>query len=318
MNTVTKNNTFNRLKAFKIFGFLLIFLFAFAFVYWLIMMHHSESTENAYVAGSQVQIVSQIEGAISAVNISETQAIEEGQILFKIDPTEVKIASHKADIDLLQAYADYTKRSQLQGDAAVSKEALEHSYLALQKATENARQAHINFLRTDVQSPAHAILAKRYAQIGQRVAPGTPLALLVAKDEMWVEANFKENQLKNIRLEQPVILKSDIYGDKIKYHGKVVGFAPGTGATLALLPPQNATGNWVKIVQRLPVRIALDPAELKDFPLHMGLSMHVKVDTTNHEGAPLQAMPTGIISQTDIYRKQFESAENHIKSILNK
>jgi len=318
METLSENKKFDRPKAFKILGGVLVSLFLLALVYWLVFGRNSESTDDAYVAGSQVQIVAQIEGAIAAVNVSETQAVKEGQILFRVDPTEVKIASEKADIDLLNAYADYERRSSLQGDASVSKEELEHSYLSFRKAVETARQAYINLLRAEVQSPTSAILAKRYAQVGQRVAPGVVLGLLVAKDEIWVDANFKEDQLSNIRVGQSVKLESDIYGGKVEYHGKVVGFAPGTGSTLALLPAQNATGNWVKVVQRLPVRIALDEAQLKDFPLRIGLSMNTKVDTSNHEGLPLQAMSDGAPLDTNIYRKQYELAESHIKSLLHK
>ena len=318
METAAENKKFDRTKAFKIFGVVLALLCVLALIYWLIFGRNSESTDDAYVAGSQVQIVAQIEGAIAAVNVSETQAVKEGQVLFKIDPTEAKIASEKADIDLLNAYLEYQKRNSLQGDAAVSREELDHSYLNLRKLTESARQAYVNLLRTEVQSPTNAILAKRYAQIGQRVAPGTALGLLVAKDEIWVDANFKEDQIRNIRVGQPVKLESDIYGGKIEYRGIVVGFAPGTGSTLALLPAQNATGNWVKVVQRLPVRIALDGEQLKGFPLRIGLSMNVKVDTSNHAGIPLQAMESGNSQDTNIYLKQYELAESHINSILHR
>ena len=318
METTANNNGFNRPKAFKIFFLILVSIFLLGMLYWLIFSHNSESTDDAYVAGSQIQVVSQIEGAIATVNVSETQAVEEGQTLFRIDPTEVMIASEKADIDLHNADADYQKRKSLQGDASVSKEELEHSQLALLKAMANARQAYINLLRVDVQSPVKATLAKRYAQVGQRVAPGTQLAMMIARDEIWVDANFKEDQLKNIRIGQPVKLESDIYGRKIEFHGKVVGFAPGTGSTLALLPPQNATGNWVKVVQRLPVRIELDTNELTKYPLNIGLSINVKVDTSNREGNALQAMEKGPISDTTIYQKQFDKAERHIQSLLNK
>lgn len=317
METIQAEKKIDRPKAFKIFGGILLTIFVLTLIYWLVFGRNSESTDNAYVAGSQVQIVAQIEGAIAAVNVSETQSVKEGQILFKIDPTEVKIASEKADIDLRNAYTDYERRSSLQGDAAVSKEELEHSYLSYRKAFENALQAYINLLRSEVQSPTYATLAKRYAQVGQRVAPGTVLGLLVAKGETWVDANFKEDQLGNIRLGQPVKLESDIYGRKIEYHGKVVGFAPGTGSTLALLPAQNATGNWVKVVQRLPVRIALDDEQLKEFPLSIGLSMTVKVDTKDNTGLPLQTMQDGVSQDTSIYRKQYELAESHIKTILH-
>jgi len=318
METTTNNNGFNRPKAFKIFFFILIGIFILGLAYWLIFSRNTESTDDAYVSGSQIQVVSQIEGAIATVNVSETQAVEEGQTLFRIDPTEVMIASEKADIDLRNADADYQKRKVLQGDASVSKEELEHSQLALQKAIANARQAYVNLLRADVQSPVKATLAKRYAQVGQRVAPGTQLALLVASDQFWVDANFKEDQLKNIRIGQPAKLESDIYGSKTEFHGKVVGFAPGTGSTLALLPPQNATGNWVKVVQRLPVRIELDVKELSKYPLNIGLSMNVKVDTSNRDGNALAAMDKGPIIDTTIYQKQFDKAERHVQALLIK
>lgn len=318
METTQENKSFDRPKAFKIFSVFLACLTILILVYWLVFSRNSESTDDAYVSGSQIQVVAQIEGAVSSVNVSETQAVKEGQTLFRVDPTEVKIASEKADIDLLNANSDYQKRKGLEPDASVSREELEHSHLAVLKAAANARQAYINLLRTNIQSPANATLAKRYAQVGQRVAPGTPLALMVANDEIWVDANFKEDQLKNIRVGQTVKLESDIYGGKIEYRGKVIGFAPGTGSTLALLPAQNATGNWVKVVQRLPVRIALNSEDLKHYPLHIGLSMNVKVDTSHPEGMPLQAMEEGSITDTTIYQKQYDNAEAHIQSLLKK
>ena len=316
MDTSSENKKFNRPKAFRIFLIGLIAVSIISLAYWLIFSRNTESTDDAYVAGSQVQIVALVDGAVSTVNVSETQSVKEGQVLFKIDPTEVKIASEKADIDLRNANADYQKRNALRGDAAVSKEELEHSQLALLKSVANARQAYVNLLRAEIQSPVNAILAKRYIQVGQRVAPGTPLALIVDDGEIWVDANFKEDQLRNIRVGQSVKLKSDIYGHQMEFHGKVVGLAPGTGSTLALLPAQNATGNWVKVVQRLPVRIALDSDELQKYPLHIGLSMDVKVDTANSEGLPLQAMQSGPVMNTGIYQKQFDQAESHIQSLL--
>jgi membrane fusion protein, multidrug efflux system len=317
MENASENKTFNRPKAFKIFAMILGAVLILGLTYWILFGRNSESTDDAYVSGSQVQVVSQIEGAIASVNISETQAVKEGQTLFKIDPTEVKISSEKADIDLLNANADYQKRSALEGDAAVSKEELEHAHLALLKAIANARQAYVNLLRANVQSPIAGVVAKRYAQVGQRVAPGTELTLIVAKNEIWVDANFKEDQLKNIRVGQSATLESDVYGRKMEYRGTVVGFAPGTGSTLALLPAQNATGNWVKVVQRLPVRIALDPKDLKDYPLHIGLSMYATVDTSNSSGLPLQAMEGGPVNETGIYQQQFDEAEKHIQLLIN-
>ena len=124
-------------------------------------------------------------------------------------------------------------------------------------------------------------------QVGQRVAPGAALLTVAALDNVWVDANFKEVQLAVLRVGQPVTLHADMYGSDIEYHGKVSGFAAGTGSAFALLPAQNATGNWIKIVQRVPVRVMLDPAEVAKNPLQVGLSMHVEVDTHNRDGERL-------------------------------
>jgi membrane fusion protein, multidrug efflux system len=318
MENNSAKNSFDRARAFKIFAVVLLCVCILSLLYWFIFSRNTEYTDDAYVGGSQIQVISQIEGAISGVNISETQFAKEGQVLFKIDPTEVMIASEKADIDLQNAYLDYRKRQALKGDAAVSREELEHSKLTMLKAWANARQAYINLLRTEIQSPVNAIVAKRYAQIGQRVAPGTPLALLVGSNDIWVDANYKEGQLENIRVGQPVSLESDLYGSKHVFKGKVVGFAPGTGSTLALLPPQNATGNWVKVVQRLPVRIALDKDQLTQYPLNIGLSMNVKVDTSDQSGTPLSAMDSGPVEETSIYKLQYEKADQHIQKLISR
>ena len=121
---------------------------------------------------------------------------------------------------------------------------------------------------------------------GQRVAAGTALMAVVPLDQVWVDANFKEVQLRNIRIGQPVTLTADLYGGKVEYHGTVAGFGAGTGAAFALLPAQNATGNWIKVVQRVPVRIALDPGELAAHPLRVGLSMKVQVETRQARQMP--------------------------------
>jgi membrane fusion protein (multidrug efflux system) len=122
-------------------------------------------------------------------------------------------------------------------------------------------------------------VTNRQVQIGQRVAPGTPMMSLVPTDAVFVDANFKESQLKNVRPGQPVELRSDFYGSDVIFHGRVKGFAGGTGAAFSLIPAQNATGNWVKVVQRLPVRILLDPKEVKAHPLRVGLTMDAVIDT---------------------------------------
>jgi membrane fusion protein (multidrug efflux system) len=138
---------------------------------------------------------------------------------------------------------------------------------------------------------------------------------IVPLDQVWVDANFKEPQLAAMRLGQPVTLTADLYGGKVKYHGKVAGFGAGTGSAFAILPAQNATGNWIKIVQRVPVRIALDPRELSDHPLQIGLSMHVDVDTHDRRGDRLPQLAQSA-QATDVFRAQDEVADQRLKAII--
>jgi len=140
-------------------------------------------------------------------------------------------------------------------------------------------QARLNLERTIIRAPIDGIVTNRMVQVGQRVAPGAPIMTLVPVAAAYVDANFKETQLAEVRPGQPVLLHSDFYGDDVEFRGRVIGFAGGTGAAFALIPAQNATGNWIKVVQRLPVRIALDPAQLREHPLRVGLSMHATIDT---------------------------------------
>ena len=179
-----------------------------------------------------------------------------------------------------------------------------------------AKKNYVNLVRSEVRAPIDAIIAKRNAQVGQRVIPGTVLASLVLKNTIWVDANFKENQLANIRVGQPVELETDIYGSSVKFNGRVVGFSPSTGSALSLLPAQNATGNWVKVVQRLPVRIEVDSEQLKKYPLKLGLSMMVKVDIKDQKGTPLEPMQQNDTIATTLFEQQALDAENHVTRIL--
>ncbi|MFM2301510.1 MAG: hypothetical protein RLZZ84_1246 [Pseudomonadota bacterium] len=146
-------------------------------------------------------------------------------------------------------------------------------------AQARVAQARLNLDRTVIRAPISGIVTNRQVQIGQRIAAGTPILTLVPLDAVFVDANFKESQLRNVKPGQPVELTSDFYGSGVVFHGKVAGFAGGTGAAFALIPAQNATGNWVKVVQRLPVRVRLDQAELRDHPLRVGLTMDAVIDT---------------------------------------
>lgn len=148
----------------------------------------------------------------------------------------------------------------------------------VQVAQAHVEQAQLDLERTVIRAPVDGVVTRRNIQVGQRVAPGTSLMMIVPLNDLYVDANFKESQLKKVRPGQEVTLTSDLYGDDVEYHGKVMGFSGGTGSAFALIPAQNATGNWIKVVQRLPVRIALDPKELAEHPLRVGLSMEAKVD----------------------------------------
>ncbi len=142
-------------------------------------------------------------------------------------------------------------------------------------------RAKLDLDRTIIRAPIAGVIAKKTVQVGQRVALGTPLMTIVPVDTAYVDANFKEGQLRKVRIGQPVELTSDLYGGKVTYHGKVTGLSGGTGAAFALIPAQNATGNWIKVVQRLPVRITLQPDELRAHPLRIGLSMTADIDVSN-------------------------------------
>jgi membrane fusion protein (multidrug efflux system) len=158
--------------------------------------------------------------------------------------------------------------------------------LAAEAAVRNAALA---LHRTELVSPVAGVIAKRSVQVGERVAAGTPLLAVVPLDDVWVDANFKEGQLERMRAGQPVTVRTDLYGHQVTYHGHVVGIAAGSGSAFALLPAQNASGNWIKIVQRVPVRILLDPEEIRAHPLRVGLSATVRVDLHDASGPAMTA-----------------------------
>jgi len=148
----------------------------------------------------------------------------------------------------------------------------------VQAARSKLDSAKLDLSRTVIRAPFDGVIAQRNVQVGQRIAAGTAIMTVVPLNNMYVDANFKEGQLKKVRVGQKARLTADIYGHSVVYHGTVTGLAGGTGSAFAIIPAQNATGNWIKVVQRLPVRIMLDPAELKDHPLRVGLSMDATID----------------------------------------
>ena len=236
--------------------------------------------------------------------------------------TEIK----RAQTELTRAQADLKRRQELGNSGAVSGEELLHAQSAVDTAraaltaaqaglvgareqlasntaltdgtrvedhpnvalaASKVREAYLNWSRAELPAPVSGYVAKRAVQLGQRVAPGSTMMSIVPLDQVWVDANFKEVQLRDTRIGQPVKLVADLYGDKVEYHGTIAGLAAGTGSAFSLLPAQNATGNWIKIVQRLPVRIALDPKEIAEHPLRVGLSMAVDVNITDTSGPTL-------------------------------
>jgi membrane fusion protein (multidrug efflux system) len=170
-----------------------------------------------------------------------------------------------------------------------------------------------------VVAPMSGYVVRRSVQLGQQVTPSTEMLAIVPLDSVWIDANFKENQLGTLRIGQPVQVSADIYGSHIKYHGKVLGLSAGTGSALAVLPAQNASGNWIKIVQRLPVRIGLDPRELQQHPLFLGLSTAIDVDVHNQSGAALSEQPAWQATlKTDAYASQDDGADAEINAIVAK
>ena len=160
------------------------------------------------------------------------------------------------------------------------------------------------------------VVGKKGVQLGQRVAPGTPLMAVVPLADVWVDANFKEVQLRRMRIGQPVTVHADLYGGDVTYHARIKGFSPGTGAAFALLPAQNASGNWLKIVQRVPVRLTLDPAEVQAHPLRIGLSMHVEVDLHDESGPMLAAPNSAIVASMPSHAPRDPQVEATIARII--
>ncbi|SAL02788.1 secretion protein HlyD family protein [Caballeronia fortuita] len=258
---------------------------------------------------------------------------------------EAQIALRKSDLS--RAQDDLKRRMQVAQTGAVSQEEISHARDAVRSAqaaldaaqqelasnrslTANTtiadhpnvlaaaakvRDSYINYARNTLPAPVTGYVAKRSVQVGQRVSPGNPLMAIVPLNGVWVDANFKEVQLKHMRIGQPVELTADLYGSNVVYHGKVIGFSAGTGSAFSLLPAQNATGNWIKVVQRLPVRIQLDPKELEEHPLRIGLSMNVDVTIKDEQGGQL-GNAQNTVYQTNVFDNYGAQADQEIARII--
>lgn len=187
----------------------------------------------------------------------------------------------------------------------------------VQAAAAQLRQAYLNNARAGIVAPVAGYVARRSVQVGQRVQPGTALMAVVPTEQMWVEANFKETQLRHMRLGQEVELRSDLYGGDVTYKGHIDSLGLGTGSAFSLLPAQNASGNWIKIVQRVPVRIAIDAKQLAEHPLRIGLSIKAEVSLRDQKGTVLPTETAkGQVFDTDVYAKQLHSADDVIHQII--
>ncbi|HYS65226.1 MAG TPA: HlyD family secretion protein, partial [Paraburkholderia sp.] len=224
--------------------------------------------------------------------------------------------SHARDtVKSAQAAVDAAQQ-QLASNRALTANTSIANHPNVQAAAAKVRDAYLSNARNNLPAPVTGYVAKRSVQVGQRVSPGTPLMAIVPLGGVWVDANFKEVQLKHMRIGQPVELTADVYGSSVVYHGKVVGFSAGTGSAFSLLPAQNATGNWIKVVQRLPVRIALDPKELEQHPLRIGLSMQADVTIKDDNGGQLGQAPNTIY-QTNVFEKYGDQADAEIARIIS-
>lgn len=285
--------------------------------------------------------------ALEQAEAQLAQAVREVRTLYVNNGSlAANVALREADV--AKAREDVRRREAIAGTGAVSNEELSHARTALQgaesalqaareqlasnkaltdqttvekhpnvqRAAANLRSAFLAYSRSALPAPVTGYVAKRSVQVGQRVAAGAPLMAVVPLDQVWVDANFKEVQITHMRIGQPVTLEADVYGSKVRYTGKVAGFSAGTGSAFSLLPAQNATGNWIKVVQRVPVRIALDAQQLNEHPLRVGLSMNVTVDVRKEEGGAMVSATAARPMQTDVYDKVGQDADELIARII--
>jgi membrane fusion protein (multidrug efflux system) len=347
------------------------------FALWFFVFSTRVKTDNAYVGGNQVAISAQVPGTVVAILADDTQRVEAGQVLVRLDPTDAKVrleqarsalaqavrgvrqqtssassadaqvdaarlAVQKADADLkrhlplLAAHAESPEIVQhlrdgvaqaraalagAQAQSAAAHAAIEGTDVArnpgVMQARANFSAAWIAAQRNAIYAPVSGYVAQRSVQLGNSVQPGQQLMTVVPLHDLWVEANFKESQLRHIRIGQPATVVSDLYGDDAVFHGKVIGLGAGTGSVFSLLPAQNATGNWIKVVQRVPVRISLDNAELDKHPLRVGLSSEVTIDITDDKGSVLAATPTQQpVAQTDVYTQMAAKADAEAAQVI--
>ncbi|MBY4734651.1 HlyD family secretion protein [Burkholderia cepacia] len=364
-----------RRKRFIVF-FAVVLVAALAWIaYWLLSDRYYEDTDDAYVAGSIVQVAAQIPGSVTDVVVADTQAVRAGQTLVKLDDTEASVAFAQAKAQLAQAVrqvanakisntmyveAVNARRADLSlaqrafaARSGASVEIVAPEELARARAAVAGAQANLaaaqaqldaaralgtrlpvdenpavvqaaaqfklayrNLKRTTIVAPVDGTIGQRSVQVGQQVGPGVPLMSIVQLNQLWIEANFKEGQIRHMRIGQPVEVVSDLYGSRVTYRGRVQGFSAGTGSAFSMLPSQNAAGNWIKVVQRVPVVIALEPRDLAAHPLRVGLSMRATVDTHDRNGHALDSEPPTPAVSTRVHDGVASDAEAAAATII--
>ena len=344
---------------------------------WLLVFSTRETTDDAYVGGNQVAISAQVPGTVVAILADDTQHVEAGQILVKLDNTDASVRLAQAEatlasavrqvrqqtdsasgsdaavaeqqVALKKAEADLKRRLPLVAQQAEAPETIQHlrdavaqARAALNTAQAQASAQHASISGTDIANnpsvlqaranframwvaaqrnaiyaPVSGYVAQRSVQVGNSVQAGQQLMTVLPLHNLWIDANFKESQLRHIRIGQPAKIEADIYGGSVEYHGKVIGLGAGTGSVFSLLPAQNATGNWIKVVQRVPVRIALDNQELDKHPLRIGLSSDVTVNITDDKGPVLA--PQGErepVAETTVYEQMASKADAEADKVI--
>ena len=267
------------------------------------------------VSGAQADV------AVRQVAVQKAKADYERRVsLTNSGAISAEELSHAQDALTAAESSLTTAEQQLQTNKVLVDDTIVASHPDVKAAASQYRAAYLSEVRTTMVAPVTGYVAKRSVQVGQRVQPGAALMAVVPLHEVWIDANFKETQLTHMRIGQPVEVTSDVYGHAVKYRGKVLELGVGTGGAFSLLPAQNATGNWIKIVQRIPVRVVFtDPQQLDQHPLRIGMSLDTTVDLHDRNGLMLaQSVPTQPAFSTDVYQQQLAHADEQVAQIIHK
>jgi membrane fusion protein (multidrug efflux system) len=378
-SSATNPSTGKRRRILLLIALIFIVIGASWAAYWVLVLAKREKTDDAYVNGNRVVISAQVPGTVIAVLADDTQLVNAGQVLVKLDPIDAQTALSRSAsalaqtvrqvrqqkatatqydseietrrLELARVQIDLAKREPLVADHAIAGEEVRHAQESVQlaraaltqaerqslsahalvdgtpvegnpavlQAKDAYRDAWIAAQRNAVVAPVTGYVAERSVQLGQHIQAGEALMTVIPLHALWVDANFKEVQLRNLRIGQKAEVRSDLYGGTFIFHGHVEGMSAGTGAAFSLLPPQNASGNWIKVVQRVPVRILIDDNDLIKSPLRVGLSATVTVDTTSREGPVLATQASDRpVGDTQVYTQDLEKANAEADAVVRR